>query len=279
MRTGVVPERITHIRPDGRVLSLGLREVWAGRELLLFLAWRDVSARYKQTVIGVGWAVIQPVATMIVFSVFFGRLAGVQSDGLPYPLFAFAALVPWTFFSQGLVQGANSILVNQALVTKVYFPRLIIPFASILSCVVDFAIAFTVLIAMMLYYGVMPGARVILVIPFFLMALVAVAGFALWLSALNVKYRDVRYVTPFLVQLMLFATPIAYSDSIVQGSWRTVYALNPMVGVVTGFRWALLGSNPPEIAALLVSCTAAVLLFASGVLYFRFAERTFADIA
>ncbi|HEV2844588.1 MAG TPA: ABC transporter permease [Thermoanaerobaculia bacterium] len=269
---------VTVIRPSRGWARVDLRELWSYRELLYFLVWRDVKVRYKQTALGVAWAVLQPVATMLVFSLFFGRLAGVPSDGVPYPLFSFAALVPWTFFATGLALSANSLVGSQNLVTKVYFPRLVIPAATVLSGVVDFALAFAVLLGMMAGYGLPPGPRLLWTIPFLLLALVTSLGAGLWLSALNVRYRDVRYVIPFLVQLWLFATPIAYPGSLLEEPWRTVYGINPMVGVVEGFRWALLGTGAPPGPAVAVSGLAALALLAGGVLYFRRTERTFADV-
>jgi len=259
-------------------VALNLRELWEYRELLWFLVWRDVKVRYKQTVLGAGWAILQPVATMIVFSLFFGRLAGMPSDGLPYPIFSFAGLVPWTFFSQGLSQSANSLVGSHNLITKVYFPRLAIPISTVIAGLVDFALSFLVLLVMMLAYGIVPGPEVLALAPLLLLALVTALGAGLWLSALNVQFRDVRYIVPFLTQLWLFLTPIAYPSSLLGEPWRTVYGLNPMAGVVEGFRWALLGTGEPPGAMLAASVLAALALLASGALYFRRTERTFADV-
>jgi lipopolysaccharide transport system permease protein len=269
---------IVRIRPSSGWLALGLRELWEYRELLWFLVWRDVKVRYKQTLLGAGWAILQPVAGMVVFSLFFGRLAGIPSDGLPYPIFSYAALVPWTFFAQGLSQSANSVVGSQALITKVYFPRLAIPIAAVLSGVVDFVLAFAVLLVLMAAYVIVPGAAILALPLFMLLAFVTAVGAGLWLSALNVQYRDVRYVVPFLVQLWLFLTPIAYPSSMVPEPWRTVYGLNPMVGVVEGFRWGLLGSVAPPGPMVAASALAAVALMVSGALVFRRMERTFADV-
>jgi lipopolysaccharide transport system permease protein len=269
---------VTRIRPSRGWVALGLRELWEYRELLWFLVWRDVKVRYKQTVLGAGWAILQPVATMVVFSLFFGRLAGMPSDGLPYPIFSFAGLVPWTFFAQGLSQSANSLVGSHNLITKVYFPRLAIPISTVLAGLVDFALAFLVLLAMMLAYGIVPGPEVLALAPLLLLALVTALGAGLWLSALNVQFRDVRYIVPFLTQLWLFLTPIAYPSSLLGEPWRTVYGLNPMAGVVEGFRWALLGTGEPPGAMLAASVLAALALLASGALYFRRTERTFADV-
>jgi len=254
-----------------------LRELWEYRELLYFLVWRDVKVRYKQTALGASWAVIQPFFTMVVFSLFFGRLAGVPSDGLPYPIFAFAALVPWTFFANGLTQSSNSLVASQNLLKKVYFPRLAIPTATVLAGGVDFVIAFGVLLGMMAFYGIMPTAAVVWLPALLLLALVTALGVGLWFAALNVQYRDVAYVVPFTVQLWLFATPIAYPSSLLPEPWRTLYGLNPMAGVVEGFRWALLGTGTPPGPMLAVSAVAAVAILVGGALYFRRMERGFAD--
>ena len=266
------------IEPPRGGFRLGLRELWAHRELVYFLTWRDIKVRYKQTALGAAWAIIQPLSTMVVFSLFFGRLAKVPSDGVPYPLFAFAALVPWTFFANGLTQSANSVVASQNLVTKVYFPRLAIPVATVLAGALDFVLAFLLLVVLMMYYGVTPSARVLLVVPFSLLALVTALGVGFWLAALNVQYRDVRYTVPFLVQIWLFATPIAYPSSLLSEPWRTIYGLNPMVAVVDGFRSALLGTPAPTTATVVVSSIAAIVVAIGGAIYFRRMERTFADV-
>ena len=266
------------IAPSKGWVPLKLRELWEYRELLYFLIWRDIKVRYKQTALGASWAIIQPVFTMLVFSLFFGRLGKIPSDGIPYPIFSFAALVPWTFFANGLGQSSNSLVGSSNLITKVYFPRLIVPLASVFSGIVDFALAFIVLLGMMLYYGLVPTLNVLWLPLFLLLALVASLGVGLWLSALNVEYRDVRYVVPFISQFWLLATPIAYPSSLLHEPWRTIYGLNPMVGVVEGFRWALLrtGTAPGPIIA--VSSGAAVVILITGAFYFRRMEKTFADI-
>jgi len=269
---------VVRIEPARGWVSLELGELWRYRELLYFLVWRDVKVRYKQTVLGVGWAILQPVATMIVFSLFFGGLAGVPSDGLPYPVFSFAALVPWTFFSQGLLQSANSLVASQNLLTKVWFPRLAIPLATVLAGVVDFALAFVVLLFLMLGYGITPTWQVVWLPLLLLLAFVTSLGVGLWLSALNVQFRDVRYLVPFVTQLWLFATPIAYPGSLLSEPWRTLYGINPMAGVVEGFRWALLGTGTAPGPMLAVSAAVALALLLSGALYFRRMERTFADV-
>lgn len=269
---------LTVIEPARRWAAINLRELWDYRELLFFLTWRDVNVRYRQTVIGAAWAVLQPLTTMVVFSLFFGRLAGISSDGVPYPLFSFAALVPWTFFAYGLHQASNSVVVNPQLISKVYFPRLAIPIASLFSGAVDFIIAFALLILMMLWYGVAPTARIVWIAPLVLLVMVSALGVGLWLAALNVKYRDVRHALPFLTQLWLFATPIAYPSSLLDPQWRAWYALNPMVGVVEGFRWALLGTAIQPGPMLAVSSAAAAAILVAGALYFRRMEATFADV-
>lgn len=221
----------TVIKPTKGWVSLRLRDIWEYRELLYFLTWRDIKVRYKQTALGALWAIIQPFFTMVVFSLFFGRLAKIPSDGVPYPLFAYAALVPWTFFANGLSQSSNSLVGSANLITKVYFPRLIIPVSSVISGLIDFAIAFTVFIGMAIYYGIYPTMSVILLPFLLLLGLITALGAGLWLSALNVKFRDVRYIIPFLTQFWLFATPIAYPSSLLSEPWRTIYGINPMVGV------------------------------------------------
>jgi lipopolysaccharide transport system permease protein len=268
---------VLHIAPSKSWVSLRLKQLWEYRELLLFLTWRDIKVRYKQTALGAAWAIIQPFLTMLVFSLFFGRLAKVPSDGVPYPIFAFAALVPWTFFANGLLQSSNSLVMNTNLVTKVYFPRLAIPISTTLAGVVDFCLAMVVLLGMMAFYGLRPSGRIIWLPAFLLLALVAALGVGLWLSALNVRYRDIRYVVPFLVQFWMFATPIAYPSSLLAEPWRTLYSLNPMVGVVEGFRWALLRTGTAPGPMILVSSSAAIAILAGGAFYFRQMERTFAD--
>ena len=273
---GELPELL--IQPSGGWVSLGLREVWAYRELLFFLTWRDIKVRYKQTALGATWAIIQPFFTMVVFSLFFGRLAKIPSDGVPYPIFSFAALVPWTFFATGLSGASNSLVGSANLISKVYFPRLTIPISTVLSGVADFAIAFVVLLGMMLYYGIVPTVNVIWLPLFLLLALVTSLGVGLWLSALNVQFRDVRYVVPFLTQAWMFATPIVYPSSMLSEPWRTIYGINPMVGVIEGFRWALLGTKTAPGAIIVASSLAALAILVSGAFYFRRMEKTFADV-
>jgi lipopolysaccharide transport system permease protein len=270
---------VTFIQPPRGWVSLKLRELWEYRELLYFLTWRDIKVRYKQTVLGATWAIIQPLFTMVVFSLFFGRLAKVPSDGIPYPIFAYAALVPWTFFANGLSESSNSLVGNSNLIKKVYFPRLTVPISSVLSGTVDFVLAFFVLLGMMLYYKVTPGWNVLWLPLLLLLALVAALGVGLWLSAMNVQFRDVRYVVPFLVQFWMFATPIAYPSTLLSPTWRTLYGINPMVGVVEGFRWALLGTKGMPGRILIVSGLASLAILIGGAFYFRRMEKTFADVA
>jgi lipopolysaccharide transport system permease protein len=269
---------VFRIKPSRGWVPINLRELWEYRELLYFLTWRDVKVRYKQTALGAAWAIIQPFFTMVVFSLFFGKLAKIPSDGVPYPIFSYAALVPWTFFAHGLTQSSNSLVGSANLIKKIYFPRLIVPLSSVLSGAVDFALAFLVLLGMMLYYGVVPTSNLYLLPLFFLLALVTSLGVGLWLSALNVEFRDVRYVVPFLVQFWLFSTPIAYPSSLLSEPWRTLYGMNPMVGVVEGFRWALLGTNTAPGPIIIVSTLMALALLVGGAFYFRRMEKTFADI-
>ncbi len=269
---------VLRIEPSTGWVSLKLGELWEYRELLYFLIWRDIKVRYKQTALGVAWAILQPVLTMMVFSLFFGRLAKVPSDKVPYPIFTFTGIVPWMFFATGLSQASNSLVGSANLITKVYFPRLAIPIATVLSGVVDFVLAFAVLLAMMLYYGHLPTIHVLWLPLFLLLALVTSLGVALWLSALNVEYRDVRYVIPFLTQFWMFATPIAYPSSLLYRPWRKLYALNPMVGVIEGFRWALLNTETKPGPMILVSSFAALAILAAGAFYFRRMEKTFADV-
>jgi lipopolysaccharide transport system permease protein len=278
---GPAPRAVTvaQLAPSSGWRALGLRDVWEYRELIYFLVWRDVKVRYKQTAFGAAWAIIQPVSTMVVFSLFFGRLAKMPSDGVPYPVFSLAALVPWTFFAAALTQSANSLVANQHLLTKVYFPRLVVPTAAVLAGLVDFAVAFVVLAAMVAYFRIVPTAAVLWLPFFLLLALATALGAGLWLAALNVAYRDVRYVLPFLVQVWLFVTPVAYPSSLLGEPWRTLYGLNPMAGVVDGFRWALLGTAAVPRAMIAISTGAAAALLVGGAFYFRRTERSFADLA
>lgn len=271
-----VPELL--IEPTKGWASLKLNELWEYRELLYFLIWRDIKVRYKQTVLGAGWAIIQPFSTMVVFSLFFGKLGNIPSDGIPYPIFSYAALVPWTFFANGLSQSANSLVGNANMIKKIYFPRLTVPIATVLSGGVDFCLAFVVLLGMMLFYGITPTANIVWLPLFLGVALMASLGAGLWLSAMNVQFRDVRYMVPFVVQLWLFITPIAYPSSLLSEPWRTLYGLNPMAGVVEGFRWSLLGTETAPGPITLVSALVSLGLLVSGTFYFRRMEKTFADV-
>jgi lipopolysaccharide transport system permease protein len=266
------------IEPSRAWAPLDLGEIWEYRELLYFLVWREIRVRYKQTALGIAWAVIQPFLTMVVFSIFFGWLAGVPSDGLPYPVFAYCALLPWQLFAFALAESTNSVVANQRLITKVYFPRLIVPLSAVCVGLADFLVAFVVLIAMMVYYGIGPGVMLWTLPLWTLLAVATALGVGLWLSALNVRYRDVRYTLPFITSLWLYATPVAYPSSIVPAAWQPLYALNPMVGVVEGFRWALLGRAGPALVMVAVSGGVVVAMLVSGLFYFRRTERTFADL-
>jgi lipopolysaccharide transport system permease protein len=275
---GPPPAIHTRIEPPRGWFSLDLAELWAYRELGYFLAWRDIKVRYKQTVLGAAWAIIQPFFTMVIFSLFFGRLAGVPSDGIPYPIFSYAALVPWQFFASGLSNSSNSLVGSANLIRKVYFPRLLVPVAAVLPGAVDFCLAFVVLLGMMLFYGIMPTINVVWLPLLLLLALITALGAGLWLSALNVQFRDIRYAVPFVINAWMFATPIAYPSSLLDEPWRTLYGINPMAGVVEGFRWALLGTDTAPGPMVFVSALVAGLLLLSGLWYFRRMEATFADV-
>jgi lipopolysaccharide transport system permease protein len=271
----VYPELV--IRPSKGWVNLNLGDLWRYRELVFFLAWRDISVRYKQTVLGAAWAILQPFFTMVVFSIFFGSLAKVPSDGLPYPVWSYCALLPWQLFAYSLAQSGNSLVSNQNLITKVYFPRVVIPISATLGGLLDFVIAFVFLVGMMLFYHIIPTSAIWTLPLFILLAIITALGAGLWLSALNVEYRDVRYTITFLIQLWMFATPIAYPSSLIPAAFRPFYGLNPMAGVVEGFRWALLGSGNGPGLMTAVSVVIAILLFLSGLAYFRRMERSFAD--
>ena len=272
------------IQPSSGWAALRLKDIWDYRELLYFFVWRDVKIRYKQTLLGAAWAILQPLTTMLVFTIFFGRLAKVGSDGLPYPVFSLAGLLPWTFFADGLNKGSGSMVTDAALIRKIYFPRLVLPISSVLGGLVDFGIAFVVLLVMMVYYGVWPTATVIF-LPFILLIAVGSSlGVGMWLAALNVQYRDIRFIVPFFIQIWLFVTPVIYPSSKVTGKLASmglpgwIYGLNPMAGVVEGFRWSLLGSGTRPGPLILVSTTVMLLILCSGAFYFRRMERTFADV-
>lgn len=266
------------IEPPRRWAPLRLKDLWAYRELFLSLAWRDLKVRYKQTELGAAWAVIQPFMMMVVFSIFFSRVGKLPSSGVPYAVSTYAALLPWTYFANSITQSGNSLISDANLITKVYFPRLIIPMASVIAYLVDLGIAFILLVAIMLFYSVAPTVALLALPLFVVLATGAALGTGLWLSALNVEYRDIRYVIPFVTQFWLFLSPVAYPSTLVPAKWRALYALNPMVGVIEGFRWAIIGKIPFPGTELLVSGIVVVVLVVSGLFYFRRMEKTFADV-
>jgi lipopolysaccharide transport system permease protein len=267
------------IQPRRGWEALNLREIWSYRELLYFFVWRDLKVRYKQTVFGALWAVIQPFMLMVVFSLFLGRISGIAPAGVPYPLFAFAGLVPWTLFAQSFIGSSGSLVDASNLLQKAYFPRLLLPAAAIGSYLLDFAIAMVVLGLLMVFFGVLPTLLVLWIVPLTALALGTALAVGIWLSAVNVRYRDVRYAVPFLVQVWLFASPVAYSADLVPSEWRAIYQLNPMAGVIEGFRWALLGQGtPPPVSAVVLSSVVTAIVFVFGLAYFRRVERTFADV-
>jgi len=269
---------ITEIVPSTGWHSVNFREVWAYRELLWLLAQRDVSVRYKQSIVGIGWAVFQPVMTMLVFTVIFGIFAKLPSDGVPYPIFTYCALLPWNYFARSLGDSSDSLVGSSHLITKVYFPRLILPISKVFAGLIDFAIAFVILLAMMVWYGIPPTKGIFLLPLFIVIAMLCALGVGLWFTALNVKYRDVKFVVPFVVQFWMYASPVAYSTSLIPEKWRVLYGLNPMAGVVEGFRWALLGKEAPGIEMILIPLAIIICVFVSGMYYFKKMERTFADI-
>jgi lipopolysaccharide transport system permease protein len=266
------------IQPRQGLFHLDLGSVWLYRELLYFLAWREIKVRYKQTIIGTAWAILQPLMTMAILTIVFGKFAKIPSDGLPYPLFAYVALLPWEYFSQALSRSGIGVVNDANLIRKIYFPRLIIPLAAVVTPLVDFFLSLLILLGMMLWFGVMPTWRVIALPLFLLMALLTALSLGLWLSALNVRYRDIRHIIPFLTQLWMFASPIAYPVSLVPEQWRLLYSLNPLVGVVEGFRWALLGNDSPNFSIMAVSAAVVLVVLVGGVVYFKKMEQTFADV-
>jgi homopolymeric O-antigen transport system permease protein len=280
-----VEETVFFIRPSRGFSPINLRELWHFRELIYFMIWRDVKVRYKQTALGAAWAIIQPFCTMVVFTIFFGRLAKVPSDNVPYPIFSYTGLLPWGLFIKALTDAGHSLVAHRSMITKVYFPRLVIPFASVLSGVVDFILALIVLVGMMIYYNMIPNGAyrlhltpAVFTLPLFLiLALITALGVGLWLSALNVIYRDINYIIPFLTQFWLFITPIAYPSSMIPKRWQLLYAINPMTGVVEGFRWALIGTETAPGPILAVSVTISIIILITGLFYFQRMERTFAD--
>jgi lipopolysaccharide transport system permease protein len=269
---------VMRITPPSGWWALPLGELWNYRELLYFFVWRDIKIRYKQTAIGAAWAVLQPFLTMLVFSLFFGRLAHIPSEGLPYPIFYYSALLPWMYFASALQNATNTIVENQRLITKVYFPRLALPLSAVLSGLVDFGISFLMFIAMMIYYRIHPSAALLWLPLFLLLAVLTALGVGLWLSALNAIYRDVRYVLPFLVQFWMFASPVAYPSSLVPEKWRWLYGLNPMAGVIEGFRWSLAGGGERPGRLIFVSAGVVLVVLLSGVAYFQKMETTVADV-
>jgi lipopolysaccharide transport system permease protein len=274
----VTKKPFIRLQPTRGWTSLKLREIWEHRELMGIFVWRDLKVRYRQTVVGALWAIVQPFLTMVIFSIFFGRLAGIPSDSIPYPIFSYAALVPWTFFANSINQASNSLVNNAEMIKKIYFPRLTMPLASVLGGLVDFILAFIILLGMMLFYGFVPTINILWFPLFVLLAMMTALGVGLWLAAMNVQFRDVRYMVPFITQAWLFATPVAYPSSLLSEPWRTLYGLNPMVGVVEGFRWALLGTNTAPGPMIIVSFMVALLILISGIYYFRRMEKTFADV-
>jgi lipopolysaccharide transport system permease protein len=269
---------VIRIRPVSDRLANGLKELWQYRELLYFLIWRDVKVRYKQTAIGAAWAIIQPLMTMIIFTMVFGKFANMPSDGLPYPIFTFAALLPWTYFSKALSQSVSSVVADANLITKVYFPRLLLPLAAVVGGLIDFAIAFVFLLGMMAWYGLAPHSGILLLPFFVLLTMLTALSVSVWLSVINVRYRDVGQAIPFLVQIWLFASPVAYPASVVPENWRFLYNLNPLAGIIEGFRWALLGSQNPPIVNLLSTTAVVLALLYGGIVFFKRMEKTFADV-
>jgi len=266
------------IEPSRGWVALNLSEVWAYRELLYFLTWRDVKVKYKQTIIGAGWAILQPLMTMIVFTLVFKKIADISSEGIPYPIFAFTALLPWNLFATALNRSTVSLVSQVGLISKVYFPRLIIPLSAAFSGIIDFAIAFVILVGMMFWYGIMPRWAILSLPLFITIALVAALSVGLWLAALNVRYRDVGHTVPFLIQIWMFASPVAYPIGLIPEKWRLLYSFNPLAGVIEGFRWALLGKESPDFRVIAVSTMVVFALLFGGLIYFKRTERTFADL-
>jgi homopolymeric O-antigen transport system permease protein len=266
------------IRPRRHLFALDINAIWEYRELLYFLIWRDLKVRYRQSVIGVGWVILQPLMTMVVFTAVFGKFVGVPSDGLPYPIFIFSALLPWNLFASALTRGSASVVDNTQLVSKVYFPRLVLPLSGVLSPVADFAVAFGILIGMMVWFGTSPTWGILALPLLVLLAILTALAIDIWLSALNVRYRDVGHTVPFLVQIWMFISPVTYPVSLVPEKWRLLYSLNPMAGVIEGFRWALLGKQSPDFAVITASAVMMFTLLVTGIVYFKHTERTFADV-
>ncbi len=282
------PRHVVVIEPQNSWRSLGLPELWQYRELLFFLAWRDVRLRYKETYLGAAWAVLQPLLTMVVFTIFFGRLAGIRSDGIPYPVWSYCGLLPWTFFTHALTHSSNSLVSNRNLLKKVYFPRLFMPMSSVVAGLLDLAIAMSLLVVLMSYYHLIPTANILFLPLLVLLAVVLAMGVGLWLSAINLEYRDVQHTLPFLTQFWMFLSPVAYPSSLVPETklllgWeiptRALYGLNPMAGVIEGFRWCLLGQGAPPGPVFWVSVAVTIVVFVSGLFYFKRVEQAFADLA
>ncbi|MBA4419986.1 MAG: phosphate ABC transporter permease [Anaerolinea sp.] len=271
-------DEITMIKPSRGWVALNLKDLWKYRELVYFLIWRDIKVRYKQAALGVAWAIIQPILTMVIFSVVFGKFGKLPTDNsIPYPLFTFAALLPWQLFANALQRSGTSLVGSAHLITKIYFPRLIIPISAVVGGLVDFAISFVVLIGMIFYFKVYPTWNMLWIIPFTLLTLITALAVGLWLSAMNVRYRDVQQMIPFLIQAWMFASPVAYSARMITDrTWQLIYGLNPLAGIIQGFRWSLLGGTPPG-ELMWISSTVMVILFISGLYYFRRMEKTFAD--
>lgn len=268
---------ITTIQPSNGWMQIDLRELLAYRELIYTFALRDIKVRYKQTALGAAWAIIQPLFAMVVFTVIFGGLAKIPSEGIPYPLFSYAALLPWTLFSEGITRSTSSMITNSNIMTKVYFPRLIMPISGILSPIVDFMVSFIILIGLILYYGRTPTINIIWLPIFLLLVLAASLGVGLWLSALNVQYRDFQYTIPFIIQIWLYSSPVVYASTLVPDKYRLIYGLNPMAGAIEGFRWALLGTEPPS-SMIYVSALMVIIILVSGMHYFKRMEKTYADV-
>ena len=266
------------LEPRKSLFHLDLKAIWEYRELLYFLVWRDLKVRYRQTIIGICWVVLQPLLTMILFTAIFSRFAKIPSDGLPYPIFAYSALLPWNLFASSLTRGSDSIVTNAQLISKIYFPRLLLPLSGVLSPLVDFAISLVILIIMMIWYGTLPTVGILALPIFLVLAILTALAVGLWLSALNVRYRDVGHAIPFLIQLWMFASPIVYPVSLVPERWRLLYSLNPMAGVIEGFRWALLGKESPDFGVIIISSVMVLALLLPGIVYFKYTERTFADV-
>jgi lipopolysaccharide transport system permease protein len=266
------------VEPTHGWFHLRLKELWEFRELLFFFTWRDIAVRYKQTVLGASWAIIQPVMTMIIFSIIFGRLAKLPSDGIPYPIFSYTALLPWQLFSSGVGNASASLISNQNMITKTYFPRLILLISTVISGLVDFALSFLVLLVMMVFYKISFSWRILVLPVFILLALTTALAVGMWLAVFNVRFRDVKYITSFLMQFWQYATPVAYSISLIPAQWRTLYGLNPMTGVIGGFRWAMLAQSFDLGPIVIVSVIVVILLFLGGLVYFQGMEKTFADV-